>query len=158
MIGAGGYPWYVSQFQPGKHPIAPDNRTTFSNVNDATARNYWNAAVADFRASLAAGDPHATAYKQEHEGKTRFDKLALDYVLQSGHGGARLAEAGQKHLHKLTQTWSQPGAKSLVLNDDVTDAFAPIRPLMNAVIRGFLEARYSLRSSFEVSRGVNGCK
>jgi hypothetical protein len=150
--------WYVSQFQPGNHPIASDNRTTFSTMGDATARDYWNAAVADFRTSLAAGDLQATAYKNEHEGHSWFNQIALDYMLQSGRGGPKLAEAAQRQLHKLVQTWTEPGAKSLVLNDDVTDAFAAVRPLMNSVIRGFLDARYSRKSHFELAYGVNGCK
>lgn len=159
MLGAGAYPWYVSQFQPGKHPIAPDARTTFSTMSDTTAREYWNAAVNDFRASLAAGDPLATAFNQQHA-KHWINEVALKYRMQSGRGdGPKCAAVAQNHLHKLIQTWSQPGAKNVVMNDDITDGVAAARPLMNAVIRGFLEARYSRKSSFELSmHNVNGCE
>lgn len=35
-----GYMWYVSQFQPGSHPIVPVARTSFVSTNKETGRDY----------------------------------------------------------------------------------------------------------------------
>ncbi len=87
-------------------------------------------------------------------------RTALGFQLAPGQPqGPNLAAAAQQHLHKLVQVWSEPGAKMVCLNDDVADAFADARPLINAVVRNFLEARYSRKSRHELSlHNVNGCK
>jgi hypothetical protein len=159
MIGSGGYMWYVSQFQPGQHPIAPDARTTFSTVNDLKARMYEDAAVADFQARLAALDLRAMAYNKQHAGDKSLEQIAMAYQLHLKFPGPSVAATAQGHLHELITTWCEPGAMNVVLNDDVTKFFAATRPLMNAVVQGFLDARYNRPSSFELLyEGVNNCK
>lgn len=151
------YMWYVSQFQPGKHPTAPNARTTLHDLNEAVARPYLDAAVADFEAKLAAKDPKAIAYAQHVRRKGQV-QVAVEYALSS-EPGPRENEVGNKHVQQLVETWSKPGAKMVCLNDDVPESAAAARPMINEAVRSFLKGHYKRASAFELESGdINGCQ
>lgn len=43
------YEWYVSQFQPGEHPRAPESRVVSFNSSDKLARVYLEAVQRDLK-------------------------------------------------------------------------------------------------------------
>jgi hypothetical protein len=158
--------WYVAQLQPGQHPTAPDTRTSFSTVSDVMARGGAIAAGVDFDARLKRSDAEAIAYHKLHTATSEFkknpyfglQKIAVDYELANGLTGSKTAAWLQEQLHKLIMTWSQPESKMVCLNDDLTELYEFGRPIVDHAIRGFLAARYSKPSQFELRSGRNGCK
>lgn len=151
------YMWYVSQFQPGKHPTAPNARTTLHELNEAVAGPYLDAAVADFEAKLAAKDPKAITYARHVRRKGQV-QVAVDYALSS-RPGPKEEEVGEKHIQQVAKTWTKPGVKMVCLNDDVPESVAAARPMLNGAVRNFLKQHYRRASAFELESGdINGCQ
>jgi hypothetical protein len=62
MVVPSAYMWYVSQFQPGSHPVVPDTRTSFMSTTTSRGMAYIRAADADFHARVKANDKNAAAF------------------------------------------------------------------------------------------------
>lgn len=166
LLVPSAYMWYVAQFQPGQHPTAPDARTTFSSVDQVMARGGANAARDDFDARLNRNDATAVAHHKLHNATSAsrmnpyfgLQKIAADYELANGLSGSKTSAWLRQQLHKLIMTRSQPGSKMVCLNDDLTELYGFGRPIVDHAIRGFLAARYSKPSQFELHSSLNGCK
>jgi hypothetical protein len=87
-----------------------------------------------------------------------LQKIAVDFELANGLTGSNTAAWLQDELHKLIMTWAQTDSKMVCLNDDVTELYKFGRPIVDHAIQGFLAARYSKPSQFELHAGRNGCR
>lgn len=165
MVLAAGYQWFVSQFQPGNHPTAPDSRSAFASLSNYLARCYAVAAINDIRIT-----PKAAEYRTRVR-RTKATNLAINAETTVGIAVALdAAAAGQmagnymeaqqlNHTAQLNKTWDEPGVKMVCLNDDIDDLYAPVRPLINPTVVEFLESRYPTPSQYELPPGrTNVCR
>jgi hypothetical protein len=49
VVLSAAYQWYISQFQPGAHPPAPEGREGFASLSNWLAKCYAVAAINDIR-------------------------------------------------------------------------------------------------------------
>lgn len=164
MVLSVAYQWYISQFQPGSHPTAPDARAGFASLNNWVAKCYEVAAVNDIRVT-----PRAAEYRQRVR-KTKATSLAVNAEATVGIAVALEAAAAGKppgrymakqianHTAQLTKAWDQPGRKMVCLQDDADALYDAVRALFNPPVRDFLAARYPTPSQYELPAGkTNGC-
>jgi hypothetical protein len=159
--------WYVSQFQPGLHTTAPDARTSFSTISRQLLTELANAVGQDFDARLAAADAQALALHKQRMETQQYQqspyienmRIAMDFEAAGGFNGPKTAAYMCKHLHKLIQTWTAPGAKVVCLNDDTSEMFSFALPAVNQLVQEFLASQYQKLSQFELhAKHTNGCK
>lgn len=167
IVMPSAYMWYLAQFQAGNHPYTPESRTVFSSVNDLLARRFVDAAGQDFANRLADNDEAARDYAEDNAGTSDIrssvtpavQKVAMGYEVRQGLIGPYSAQQARRELYRLLRAWSQPGAKVVCLNDDMSGTFAYARPIVDDLIRDFLGSRYPKESQFEVPHHrSNGCK
>lgn len=125
------------------------------------------AALQDLQERARGGDRDAsdffnTVMSAEHLGDFMWQsRQAAAYEAKRNRGGVPgpfVSQWSVSYLRELVNAWSNPGSKIVCLNDDITEPSAAARPLINPVIRRFLQARYSQRSQYELPlQHTNGC-
>jgi hypothetical protein len=164
VVIAAAYQWYISQFQPGLHPTAPDSRSTFVSLSNWIAKCYSVAAINDIRIN-----PDFLKYRERVKHTKPFS-LAINAEATVGIAAALEDAAAGKpprqylvkqranHTAELGKVFDQPALKIVCLNDDIDDLYAAVRPLINPTVVDFLAARYPTPSQYELPDGrVNGC-
>lgn len=166
MLLAAAYQWYVSQYQPGTHPNLPDAHSSFVAINDMTSRSFLPAALEDLRARQRANDADAEAFVTSTEFPTGGYQKQLSMAAAAaadqaaaGHFGPHLTTRASMLKYSLQKAWTKPGAKVVCLQDDLNDAYADARQLIDPIVRRFLASEHPVPSQFELPQGTsNGCR
>lgn len=158
------YQFYIEKLQPGHHPRASDADTLQLSISDSVARHFLLAAQEDIQSRVDAGDADATAIVDAltSADNDEFLQGVAEFEARMATGtnvGAQFLKQAQSYTQTLFQAWSTPGQKMVCLDDEISDAAAAARPLLNPVVKIFLETLYSQPSQFELPAGAtNGCR
>lgn len=140
------YQWWISKHQPGDHPYHPDNMFGFLAVDNRAAASLLFAAVADLSAKHKRADGPANK------------SAAVRAVLEHGPGD-NVASSAQLQVSTLRRTWSKATVKVVCMQDEIADSYDIARPLVDNVVREFLQTRYAQPSRYELhDGGSNGCR
>lgn len=126
VILSAAYNWFVSQFQPGSHPPAPDNRSAFVSLSNYIAKCYTVMAVNDirtgktpkaaqYRAKVLKTKPLTMAINAEYRVGI---EAALEAAAAGDPPGKYLAGYQKNHTQQLAAVWDGPGVKMVALQDD----------------------------------------
>jgi len=131
VILSAAYNWFVSQFQPGSHPPAPDNRSAFVSLSNYIAKCYAVMAVNDirtgktpkaaqYRAKVKQTKPLTMAINAEYRVGI---EAALEAAAAGEPPGKYLAGYQKNHTQQLAAVWDGPGVKMVALQDDLDSLY-----------------------------------
>lgn len=155
---AAAYEWFVQQFQPGSHRRAPEARDGLIHVSNGLALKAAFAAVLDHPAPQRSPPPSDNSKRPRHHPAASTPeelKKAVATAVRAARidtSGRRVMRAQMEVFVQLSKDWGKLGARVVCLNDDIDQGLDYTRPLLNPMIRQFLDSRYPVPSQYELQQ------